>query len=203
MNESIDQNIQSQIPPQGEQMPPFVPMPPQIGASRPRGWRERWMQRFGMSAEMPRAKELTIPNWLIGKAIVFFFVTMFACWGAYGYIPAVDLILISALSVIIFFYGSTSMAKEWSLAGETSFIRNVFVAGAVVRLIFVLYMYFFFNPDHFGNTYGDSADVDWYIPFGKDLAKWISGDTHQTLSQIIKYNAAAGLCQLFALQWSG
>ena len=62
--------------PMGQRM-----MPPQIGVPRPRGWRERWMRRFGMDVvAAPMLKgEQTIPNWITGKSIVFFFISMFAC----------------------------------------------------------------------------------------------------------------------------
>ncbi len=74
-------------PPMGPMMPP-----PQIGTARPIGWRERWMRRFGMDMSRASLKgELTIPHWLIGKNIIFFFVAMFACWGAYGFVPPMDL----------------------------------------------------------------------------------------------------------------
>ena len=60
----------------GQFMPPPMMVPP-----RPRTWRERWMNRFGMNvAAVPLGRgELTIPDWLTGKAVAFFFVSMFAC----------------------------------------------------------------------------------------------------------------------------
>lgn len=67
--------------------PPQGPMIPPQGAPRPRGWRERWLQWFCMSGRISSAKELTLPNWLTRKAIVFFFVAMYACWGKLGLLP--------------------------------------------------------------------------------------------------------------------
>lgn len=180
------------------QMPMQPPMPqggafvpPQMGPARPKGWRERWMQRFGMSMQMPRAKELTIPNWLPGKSIVFFFISMFACFGAFGYVPEFGLWLVAALSVVLFFYGGQAMSKSWERKKEMVFLRNIYIAGLIARFMWVLYCYFFFNPDHFNNVYGDTADVDWYMPFAKDLALWIKGDSSMSLSQTLDYNGAA------------
>ena len=171
------------IPPQGSMMPPQIPMQNRA----PRGWRERWMHRFGMdTAAAPlRKRELTIPNWLIGSSIAFFFVAMFACWGAFGYVPAFGLWMVAAISVVLFFYGGSVMSKNWSHAGEKRFIRNVFVAGFVIRLLWVLYVWFFFNIDHYGAQYGERADVEWYMPFAHDLAKWITGDSPFTFAQIV------------------
>lgn len=151
------------------------------------------MHRFGMDvAAVPLQKgERTIPNWLTGKAMVFFFVAMFVCWGAFGYVPAFDLWIVAALSVILFFYGGQAMSRSWERKKERVFVQNVFIAGFVIRLLWILYCYFVFNPEHYGNTYGDTADVDWYMPFGMDLAKWIVGDSKYTLSQVIDINGSA------------
>lgn len=171
-----------------QQMPPHLSMPMMPPPPMPRQrMRNTWQQRLlGNSNARPMTlrQERTIPNWLIGQSVIVFFVAMFACWGAFGYVPDMDLILISCISAVLFLYGGDSMLKSWSRVGEKQFIRNVFIAGVVVRLVWVLYMYYFFNPAHFGNTYGDSADVDWYIPFGKDLATWIGNGFDVSLDQM-------------------
>lgn len=179
------QQIQEQgmIPPQGPMMPQQVPMQNRA----PRGWRERWMHRFGMDTAVAplRKGELTIPSWLIGSSIAFFFVAMFACWGVFGYVPAFDLWMVAVISVVLFFYGGSEMSKSWSHTGEKQFVRNVFVAGFIIRLLWLLYVWFFFNMDHYGAQYGEMADVEWYMPFAKDLAQWIVGNSKWSLQQII------------------
>ena len=159
------QNTHNQQPPQGQMMPP-----------RPRGWRERWMQRFGMDVvAAPLQKgERTIPNWLTGKGMAFFFVAMFACWMAFGYVPTFDLWIVASISVVLFFYGGQSMSKNWSRYNSKRFVNNVFWVGFVVRLLWICYMFFIFNPAHYNNTFGSTEDVEWYIPFGQAVAEWIS-----------------------------
>lgn len=151
------------------------------------------MHRFGMdTAAAPLRKgELTIPNWLIGPSIAFFFVAMFACWGVFGYVPAFDLWMVAAISVVLFFYGGSVMSKNWSHTKEKRFIRNVFIGGFLIRLIWLLYVWFFFNLEHYGASFGEQADTTWYMPFAHDLAQWITGDSPFTLSQIIEDNGAA------------
>ena len=157
-----------------------------------RGWRERWMNRLGMNTNVPIQKgALTIPNWLAGKTMVFFFVAIFACWMAFGFVPEVDLWLPACISIVLFFYGGMSMSKGWSHTKEKAFTRNIFIVGLVVRLIWILYCYYVFNPAHYGNTLGDEADTTWYIPFGKDLAEWLGGNSQRTLSEIIEHNGSA------------
>lgn len=142
------------------------------------------MKRFGMSMQMPRAKELTIPNWLPGKSIVFFFISMFACWGVFGFVPEFALWVIAALSVVLFFYGGQAISKGLEHKNEKIFLRNIFIIGLIIRILWVLYCYFVFNPNFHGNTYGETADVDWYMPFGKALAQWISNGFDQTIEEL-------------------
>ena len=158
-----------------------------------RGWRERWMRRFGMDVAVAplRKGELTIPNWLTGKAMVFFFVAMFACLGAFGYVPEFDLWIVACISVVLFFYGGQAMSKSWARTKEKTFVKYVFVAGLLVRVLWLLYVWFFFNIDNYGTTYGDTADVEWYMPFAKDLAQWLMGNSPNSLPEIIKLNYSA------------
>lgn len=187
--------MQQPMPQGGAFVPPMQqggmfmpPVPP-----KPKGWRERMMRRYGMDTAMQLSTKgaMTIPNWIVGKSMVFFFVSMFACWAAFGHVPGLDLWLVASISVVLFFYGGVNMSKSWAGTKEKRFLRNIFIAGLTIRLLWVLYCYIFFNPEHYGTTYGDRADVEWYMPFGMDLAKWLVGDSKYTLSQVIDINNSA------------
>ena len=179
------------------QQPPMPPVPPRMGrvmaVRKPKTWRERMMHRFGMdtAVQIPTKGANTIPSWITGRSMVFFFIAMFACWAVFGYVPAIDLWLVASISVVLFFYGGGTMARNWEHVSEKRFLRNVFITGFVVRLLWVLYCFFIFNPEYYGTTYGDGADVTWYMPFGQDLARWIVGDSQYTLSQIIEIHGSA------------
>ena len=125
------------------------------------------------------------PKWLVGKSIAFFFVAMLACWVVFGYVSGLDLILAASISVVLFFGAGQAMAIKWVRNSEKLFLRNVFIAGLVVRVLWVLYMYFIFNPEHYGNTYGDTADVDWFMSFAKGLAEWLTWNSQYSLVQLI------------------
>ena len=159
----------------------------------PQGWRERWMHRFGMDVAVAslRKGKLTVPNWLTGKSMVFFFVAMLTCWGAFGYVPDFALWIVAAISVILFFYGGKTMAKGWEHVKGKKFAKNIFIAGIIVRVLWLLYVWFFFNIDHYGVPYGEQADVEWYMPFAKDIAKWLSGDLQHSLSELMKMHGSA------------
>ena len=173
---------QGMMPPQGPMMPRQIPMQNRA----PRGWRERWMHRFGMdtAAATLRKGELTIPSWLIGSSIAFFFIAMFACWAAFGYVPAFDLWMVAAISVVLFFYGGQSLSRIWAFKNEKHFLRYIFIIGFLVRFIWVLYLYFNFNPEQYQTTYGDGGDVTWYMPFGQAIADWIRNGFNIPFSQL-------------------
>ena len=145
-----------------------------------------------MDMTVPIVKgERTIPNWITGRSIFFFFIALFACWIAWGHVPAIDLVAVSIISVLLFFYGGAAMARAWAHASEKRFLRNVFMMGLFVRLIWLLYCWFIFNMDHYGYVFGEGADTTWYMPFAKDLTLWMTGETDMTLSEIIKVNCSA------------
>ena len=170
-------------------MPPGSMMPPPM---RPKavGWQARFMRNYGMGAYAQK-RDYRMPSWLIGRSVLFFFIALIACLVVYGYVPGMDLLLTACISIVVFFFGAQSMANSWAKASEKRFLRNVFVTGLLIRLLWVVYLYFVFNPNHYGNTFGDTADTEWYMAFGKDLAAWMRGDVALPLSGVINRNMAA------------
>ena len=154
--------------------------------SAPQGWRDRWMRRFGMDvAAAPLTRgALTMPNWLTGKAMVFFFVTMILCLVAFGYPMEFRDAFIAGVSIVLFFYGGMSLSKSWERKKERTFIKNIFVAGLIVRLLWVFYCYFIFNPEFAGNTLGDNTDTLWYVDYGKAIAEWLTGESRISFEQL-------------------
>ena len=191
MDTNIAPNSQEQMPMQQpmQQGGMFIPPRP----PKPKGWRERMMRRYGMDTAMQLSTKgaMTIPNWIVGKSMVFFFVAMIACWAAFGHVPALDLWLVASISVVLFFYGGANMSKKWAGVKEKRFLRNVFLAGFVIRLMWALYLYFFFNPGHFGNMYGDDADSGWYMDFAKAISQWIDSGFEDSFLQLRKTWGAA------------
>lgn len=146
------------------------------------------MHRFGMdvAAAPLRKGELTIPNWLIGSSIAFFFVTMFACWGVFGHVPSFELWVVACISIVLFFYGGQSLSKSWERKNSKTFVKNIFISGFIIRLIWILYCYFYFNPEYHGNTFGDNTDTLWYVSYGKAIAEWIRGDSKMTYGELME-----------------
>ena len=136
-------------------------------------------------------RENSLPNWLIERSMGFFFISLFACWLAWGHVPQYDLIFTSIISIVLFFFIGRSMSNRFSLLGEKKFLRSVFTVGLVVRILWVLYMFFVFNPRYYSSRHGDGADTDWFMAFGKNLSEWISGNSMHSLAEIIDINMSA------------
>lgn len=170
---------------------------------RRKTWREHMMKKYGMY--MPYQADATIPKWLL-ECIGFFFIAMFTCWALFSHVPNWDLSMVAGLSVVLFFYAGYAFSRNWHKVSEKRFLKNLFNFGFFVRMLWGGYLYYIFNPNYFGNLYGDDADTGWYMDFAKDLAAWIKGDSYLTLAQIIEVNVAAiddvGYPMLLAIEYA-
>lgn len=136
-------------------------------------------------------RENSLPNWLIERSMSFFIISLLVCWLVWGYVPNYDLVFTTIISIVLFFFVGRSMSNKFSLLGEKKFLRSIFTVGFVVRILWVLYLFFVFNPRYYGNNVGSTADVEWYIPFGQELSTWFSGNSNYSLQQIIDMHMAA------------
>ena len=171
---------------QGMMPPPF--MPPQ------QRMKSKWQQRFlSGNAKRPLTlrQERTLPNWMVGASVLAFFIAFSACTLVWGHAMELQYAMVSSISVILFFYGGKLCCQNWAGSSERTFAKNALFLGIAVRLIWVLYCYLFFNPDHYGTTYGHTADVTWYMPFGQDIAQWISDGIPVSFKSVIDRNGAA------------
>ena len=136
-------------------------------------------------------RENSLPDWLIKNSIVFFFISLFACWVAWGHVPNYDVVFTIIISIVLFFLVGKSMSNKFSLLRENIFLRSVFTVGFIVRILWVLYMFFIFNPRHYGTRHGDGADTDWFMAFGRNLSEWLSLNSTHSLAEIIDINMSA------------
>ena len=178
------------MPPQGMPMGPMMPPPPFKRKSST--WRQRIMNRYGMGMHnMLRRGELTVPRWLVLRPILFFFVALVACTYAFGHALPLEFAMIASVWTLLFFFGVFFFTRTWQHTLERTFLRKVFGIGLTVRIIWVLYSYFFFNPEYYGNHFGDVGDTEWYMEFGHGIANWIADGMPVSFHQLrIFYNSA-------------
>ena len=178
------------IPPQGAPMPPMMPPPPFRRKSKT--WRERIMARYGMGMhDTLQRGELIVPQWLVGKPILVFFIAFAACTFVFGYPLPLTLSVLLGVFTLLFFYGTNYATRQWQRVSERTFLKNAFWIGFIVRMVWVLYSYFFFNPDFYGNSFGDMADTGWYIDVSHNLVQWVIGNDPTPLWRFIELNVTA------------
>lgn len=82
--------------------------------------------------------------------------------------------IFSITSVILFFYGSNYFTRKWYNNSEKIFTKNLFGVALIIRLLYVLFIYFF-NWEHYGTFYESSeGDITFYVPKALQLAQQIS-----------------------------
>lgn len=147
------------------------PMPPK---SRRRAALQQRFLSGNIGRPLTMKQDRTLPNWLIGKSVVFFFVAFAACTIVWGYPMELRYAVISSLSILLFFYGGKTISDGSALLNEKVFLRNVLIWGFVARMLWAFYGYFFFNMDYYGYVYGDAADTGWYIDYAKGITEWLT-----------------------------
>lgn len=160
MNENIDQNIQSQIPPQGEPMPSFASVPPMSGMPR-QGWRRKNFNVMNGYTFFP--SHLAKSGFIVGAvslAIILFFFGE-RLMPAYMY-------LIFILELAVFYMGSKHYSKEWAKFSAKTFVKYIFWIGLLLRIPFTLYHHID-NVNNFGLLYYDNlADIEVYVGLPKE-----------------------------------
>ena len=206
MENHIDQNIQSQIPFQGGQMPPFAPIPPQMGM--PMSRRARWGKQlmagkaFGFQ---------TLPDWFATYAVAMYAIALLGVSfinSAY----AMDWYfwLFGIIWVTGFFFLSTKFSIDWNeikIRKAKVFEKKLFITGLVIRTIYVFIIYAFYQsmtgrPHEF-----QGADSISYIEFAGDWCiYWENG---RLWTEIVEYAKTSfsdmgyPLFILLPLRWLG
>ena len=189
-NENTYYQEQAQMPPQG--MPPGM-MPPGMPPPRKKkSWKERLMTDYGEGLDsVMTTKERKMPQWIIGRSVVFFFIAYAACRIAFGYPQPTDIVVVACVSVLLFFFGVRELSVMWVRKREHIFLQNVFWIGLVVRLIWIGYMYLIFNPAFYCTPLGSEADTGWYMNFAHNVSDWVMDGMPVPFSDIIKANKSA------------
>lgn len=104
---------------------------------------------------------------------IFFFVLILTnvVWNQYAL--SISYILVSSISVVLFFYGTNVLTKKWGVYSPAVFVKKVFQVGLIVRLIWCLFIYYF-NIDHYGTPIGSLEDTGFYMSIAKECAEHLS-----------------------------
>lgn len=155
-------------PPQGEQMPPFAPMPPQMGMPG---------TVYGVQGRRrPNASAKAIfPQWLSRNALIVYFLALAVVSFMYSaYSLPWYYMLSGVVSVMVFFFYGSHLVERFSplkLRKVKSFEKRIFLIAFVPRVVFVVLLYWLFQTNY-GDAFGfENADALFYDELGQDFAK--------------------------------
>ena len=174
MENNVDQNIQSQIPPQGGQMPPFAPMPPQMGM--PMSRRARWGKQLMAGSALIKQ---SLPTWFATYAVATYAVALlgvnllFSSYATEWYFWLFGIVWVAG-----FFFLSVKYSREWSIKhirNNKSFEKKLFRTGLALRAIYAIFIFYFYMsmtgvPHEFGAA--DSAE---YLGTAQWIAEGLKG----------------------------
>ncbi|MCL2597539.1 MAG: hypothetical protein FWD66_07775 [Paludibacter sp.] len=105
------------------------------------------------------------PQYFTKRATGLYFISIIACLVIFlGHPMAWYNYIIGAVSVLLFFIGSYRLPLKWANLSPKTFINNVFFISLLIRIIWVVFSYFFYtvlngNPFEFDTA--DAGHYDW------------------------------------------
>lgn len=90
------------------------------------------------------------------------------------------LMAFGVVSVFLFFSGSNYFTKAWANINTKVFVRNLFLFAFIIRVVYVIFIYYF-NNSHYGHFYeSNPGDTLFYIWAAEDIAKFELGINLET-----------------------
>lgn len=118
-------------------------------------------------------RELTyMPRLMATKSIVAYVVALLAVSVVfYEHAMPIWLWVVGVVSILLFFSGSQYLTKIWHNISTKSFAQKLLLGAFGIRLVYVIFIYFF-NLNHYGTYYESNAgDITWYVPSGLEMAE--------------------------------
>ena len=130
------------------------------------------------------------PKIIAQKSIQWYFITLFIVTMLFfQHSLSLYLIVFGIVSVVGFFYGSFSLSKRWINLAPKLYEKKLFKVAFVIRLIYVILIYFL-NNELYGTFHeSEPGDIGFYIGTSTNLAKYLCGLVdygNRTLYEILR-----------------
>jgi len=118
-----------------------------------------------------------VPKYFTNKAIALYFIILtVASLVFFRKMIPLQFMFFGAVAVVGFFYFSNSLTLKWQKLSEKKYIKNIFKTAFIIRLIYVIFSYFYYQAqcEHgfvFEFDFADSAHYHWmaaYLIFYSD-----------------------------------
>jgi len=120
------------------------------------------------------------PKWISNKAIITYFIALVLVSILYlQYVIPWYYIFSGIVSVVLFFYYSNTLSKQWSadkILSSRRFEKKIFWLSFLLRVVYVILIYVIFvNSETWGDAFGfEDGDAMYYDESGKYVADMIS-----------------------------
>lgn len=115
------------------------------------------------------------PKYFSNKAIAVFLLSVIAVFIIFNNASMPLYLYVYGIgAVILFFYGSNSLTKQWSKISTKTFENKLLWTAFIIRLLYVLIAY---NMNYYlyGTYYESNAgDINWYVPTAFEGAQYIA-----------------------------
>ena len=129
------------------------------------------------SAQLPIAQKMMtyFPKDMANKCVMAYLVALCAVNVLFfNYALPLWLWVFGITSVLLFFLGSNYFTRKWYNNSEKIFTKNLFGTALIIRLLYVIFIYYF-NWEHYGTYYESSeGDITWYVPSALQMAEQLS-----------------------------
>lgn len=172
--------------PQGEQMPPFSPIPPQGMPIPP----------------MPRRKKPqgVFPKWLSRNAVITYIFALAVVTVMYSSFSLPWYYMLSGVvSVLVFFLYGQKLAQQTAIEKikkEKSFEKRIFIIAFIPRVVWMFLIYTIFM-ETYGDAFGfENADATYYNELGRFVASLISDANFHFYDKITKWSGSDELSDM-------
>lgn len=157
------------------------------------------IQRLGKASEQAilqstRLMPWVLPRWLTNRSVLFYVVAMLVVTGMYFSHSLPWYYMLSGMvSISIFFGYGKKLSQRYSIKRvrtEQQFEKKIFGIAFLLRLVWVLLIYYIFM-EVYGNPFGfENMDATFYDDLGKDISEWLEMEifTEQWTNLYIKKN---------------
>lgn len=151
------------------------------------------MKIFNYSTLSIENQRRYMPKWLTNRAIGLYFLLLFVVSMAFfSYAMEWYFMLMGIVEVVAFFYCANFLSKSWCmLNSRTHFVKRLFSTALVIRVIYVLWAYWFYYEMTGGHFDFYPADVLFYNSMGQYGHTLLSDGVFPSFSLMNKY--AGGL----------
>jgi len=115
-----------------------------------------------------------LPKTYAMQGVMYYIISLVVCSVLFAaHAMPLYLWLFGIISIIMFFIGSYNLGKKWSRLTEKKFVQNIFTWGFVIRVLYVIFIYYLNFQLYDKHMEVVSSDAEFYKPCAFETAQLI------------------------------